>query len=228
MTGVYYFSGSGHSRAVAAAISGMLHCGVAEIGRDSGVDLMDGTIVVVFPVYCQNIPAPVKTFLRNVRAEHVVLIAVYGKISYGNVLYEAKRLVHTQVIAGAYIPMGHTFLSGDACFDEAFLLPIVQRIRSPQKAHIPKSRKNLLADVFPALRSRLSVKITKNDRCDNCGTCEENCPAGAIRSGKIHSGCIRCMRCVSQCPRHALQYKNIRILQRDLERHCKEEYVLYL
>ena len=225
MIGVYCFSGSGHSLAVAEALAQELHCGVCSMEGNTAVA---ETAVVVFPVYCQNIPKPVKTFLKTLQAKHVVLITTYGKISWGNVLYEARKLVSGQVIAGACIPMGHTFLNGDHEFDRQILLPIVQRIHAPKEARIPRTRKNPLANLFPALRSRVGVKITKGEGCDGCGLCEKNCPMGTIRKGRIHAACIRCMRCVTNCPNRALQYKNSPILDWYLKRYCREEHALYL
>ena len=228
MTTIYCFSGSGHSLAVSRALSEMLVCKITEIGPDSEKTAKDDIAVVVFPVYCQNIPSPVKSFLKELRAKHIVLIATYGRISYGNVLYEAQKIVRGEIIAGAYIPIGHTFLDGDHVFDKKYLLPIADRIKAPQKVHLPKTRKNLLANIFPALRSRIGVKLMKADCCNNCGLCEKSCPMGAIQNGRIHLECIRCLRCVAICPQKALQYKNRWILKKYLKSYHKEEYVLYL
>ena len=225
MITIYCFSGSGHSFAVSKELSQMLDCEIKPIDNKTATE---DTAVVVFPVYCQNIPKPVRRFLKGLEAKNVALIATYGKISYGNVLYEAQKLLHGQVIAGAYIPMGHTFLDGDCVFDVTQLLPIVRRIKAPQRVTIPKTAKNPLANIFPGLRSRISVKIEKGDSCVNCGLCERTCPVGAIRNGRIHSQCIRCLHCVTNCPQKALQYKNSRVLDAYLRSYCKDEYVLYL
>lgn len=227
MSAIYCFSGSGHSLAVAEALAQMLSCEIRPIGVES-ISAADETAVVVFPVYCQNIPEPVKQFLKQLNAEFVALIVTYGKISYGNVLYEAQKILRGTVIAGACIPIGHTFLDGDNAFDETFLLPVAERIKTPKKAAIPKTSKNLLANVFPGLRSRIGVQITKGEQCNGCGLCESTCPMGAIRDGRIHSSCIRCLHCVTVCSRNALRYKNSRILHQYLKRYRKEEYVVYL
>lgn len=229
MIKIYCFSGSGHSMAVAKALARILHCDIAEIPSGNEASSNADSAVVIFPVYCQNIPSPVTRFLQSFRAENIVLIATYGKISYGNALYEAQKLVDGRVIAGAYIPMGHTFLDGDSAFDETCLLPIADRIRAPQGVQIPKSRKNPLANISPALRSRMGVKLVKTARCNGCGRCEALCPMGAIRDGRVHPECIRCLRCVTNCPQKALEYKNSRVLQRYLDSfYNKEEYVLFL
>ena len=225
MIRIYCFSGSGHSLAVSKELAKLLDCEIRPIDRKTATE---DTAVIVFPVYSQNIPKPVKRFLKALEAKHVALIATYGKISYGNVLYEAQKLLQGQVIAGAYIPIGHTFLDGDCEFDAPKLRPIAERIKAPRQVTIPKTAKNPLANVFPGLRSRIGVKIKKGDNCDNCGLCERSCPVGAIQNGRIRSQCIRCLRCVTNCPQKALQYKNSRILDAYLSSYHKEEYVLYL
>lgn len=227
MTTIYCFSGSGHSFAVAKALSQMLSCEIRHISFLTEATPGDRVAVVVFPVYCQNIPEPVKDFLKKLAAKQIVLIATYGKISYGNVLYEAQKLVSGEVIAGAYIPMGHTFLNGDTTFDTSYLQAIADRINTPRKVCIPKTRKNPLSNVFPGLRSRIGVKIHRNNTCTGCGLCEKMCPMGAIQNGQPNSKCIRCLRCVTGCPQQALQYENSRILNQYLKSYCKEEYILY-
>ncbi len=227
MITIYCFSGNRHCLTVSKSLAQMLACKIKPIGVDSE-KVTDEVAVVVFPVYCQNIPKPVKQFLKSLEAKYIALIAAYGKISYGNVLYEAQKFLHGEIIAGAYIPIGHTFLDGDHGFDEKYLLPIVQRIKAPQKAVISRNRKNPLANIFPGLRSRIGVKITKSDRCNSCGLCAKSCPMGAIRNNRIHWQCIRCLRCVTICPQKALQYKNRWILDKYLKSYYKEEYVLYL
>lgn len=49
-------------------------------------------------------------------------------------------------------------------------------------------------------------KISK--KCNNCGICIENCPAGNIyrKKGEIKFGwsCLLCMKCLYQCPKNAI------------------------
>lgn len=228
MMAVYCFSGSGHSLAVADFLAKQLQCKVYEIGRQNVKEPHADVAVVVFPVYCQNIPQPVKMFLKGLTSDHVVLIATYGRISYGNVLYQASKAVKGEVIAGAYVPIGHTFLNGDFSFDENALMPILERVQAPKKAYIPKTRKNPLADIFPAWRSRVGVKIIKTNQCSSCNLCEKSCPMGAIKNGIICTKCIRCLRCVTTCPQKALQFENRQILDNYLKRYYKNEFKLYL
>lgn len=227
MMRIYCFTGSGHSLAVAEALSKHFSCEIENIDG-SAVASCSEVAVVVFPVYCQNIPNLVKQFLRNSTFNYVMLVTTYGKISYGNVLYEAQKLIKGKVIGGAYIPIGHTFLHGDCSFDTSVVNPIIERIKVPMRTIIPKTWKNPFANLFPELRSRISVKISRNHNCNNCGLCEAHCPVHAIKDGKTDSRCIRCLRCVTNCPKKALEYKNSKILEKYLTSRYKNDVKLFL
>lgn len=226
MTAVYCFSGAGHSLTAARFFARRLGTKVRSVHDGC---LTPETAVVIFPVYCQNIPAPVRHFLKTLRADRAVLIAVHGGISGGRVLYEAAKLVSGTVIAAASVPAGHTFLGEDASFDEAPLMPIFDRIAHPAPARIPRTKKIWYASLFPGWRSRMSVRLIRSDACNGCGRCEESCPVAAMHRGKANRKCIRCMHCVTVCPRGALSFRTGAFLQKHLIRHAHEtETVLYL
>ena len=75
MTGVYCYSGAGHSQAVASFFAKNLHTTICEI--DFTRKSLAETAVVVFPVYCQNIPVLVKSFLLANRSKYWVIIDNY-------------------------------------------------------------------------------------------------------------------------------------------------------
>lgn len=227
MTAVYCFSGTGHSMAVAELFRDRLNCRLYAIGRDPAA-APEETAVIVFPVYCQNIPDPVKCFLPTVKAKNVVLVATYGRVSWGNVLWQAQRYLQGQVIAGAYVPANHSYLDADVTFDPEPLLPIMERIRQPRPIQIPRSRKNPFADFFPAWRSRLGVKLTCTDECNHCNLCGGSCPMDAMKNGVPNSRCIRCLRCVTVCPQGALQAQNRWVLKRYLAGRQRRDTVVYL
>jgi len=226
MTGVYCFSGSGHSRAVADYFASELNTQVTEITRNtvSRVQLA----VVVFPVYCQNIPEPMRAFLKELQAEYAVLVATYGKISFGNVIHEAAEITRAKIIAAACVPTGHSFLGEGAHFDAEALKPIFERMADPREAVIGNRRKNIFADLLPSWRSRMGIKIIRRDACTSCGACTAVCPLKAINNGVISGGCIRCLKCVTSCPQKALQTKLSAVMKLYFRRRRKDELVLYL
>ncbi len=226
MIQVYCFSGSGHSRVLAQYIAERLHTAVIPITPDMKAEA--DTAVVIFPVYCQNIPPAVKQFLRGLDAGHAVLIATYGKISHGNVLWEASRATRTQIIAGAYIPTGHSFLGQGADFDANELDAILDRVAAPQPAEIPRCGKNPFASFAPAWRSRVGLRLDKTEACNACGICTRACPMGAMQNGTPDSRCIRCLRCVSTCPQKALRTKMHPLLSSYLRRQRHKDTEIYL
>lgn len=205
MNAVCFFSGSGHSRAVAEFLARVLDYGLIEITNSAPAPEGE-TAVIVFPVYCQNIPTPIIPFLKSVCTKNAALVATYGGISHGNVLFEASKIIKPTVIASAYIKTEHTYLDEATEFDPSVLNEVIERIKLGQQNEVKRSRKNLFADFFPAWRSRVGVKITRLDSCTSCGRCTERCPMGAIMNGIPNGKCIRCLRCVAECPSRALDY----------------------
>ena len=206
MNVVAFYSNTGQSKAVAEYVAKELNFPIVDIESDK--DKRYENLVLVFPVHCQNIPNKVKDFLNGVSAEYLTLIATYGKICHGNVLYEIqKRYKHT-IVGGAYIPTKHAYIQGDNEFVQyEDLSPLVEKIKNPSEVIFPKEYKNPLANMLPKLRSKIGVKITKNAQCTDCNVCTEICGVGGIKNGKTNSKCIRCLRCVDACPQGALTAK---------------------
>lgn len=226
MISVYCFSATGHSRAAARYLAQSLQCRLYELPELSAEPA--DTAVVVFPVYCQNMPEPVKPFLASLEAKYVALVATYGKMGCGNVLWEAAKLVKGTVIAGAYVPTGHTYLQEPPVNDYSALLPMIDRIRSAQPVIIPRRKKWWLADRFPGLRSRIGVRMKKTDACVSCGLCSRNCPMGSMENGKSGKDCIRCLRCAAECPKQAIQVNCHPLLRFYLRKSRQNEWILYL
>lgn len=231
MTGVYYFTGSGNSREIALKLAKELNVNAVDITLSPAISTSEDTAVLVFPVYCQNIPKRVVSFLKESSADKITLIATFGRISYGNVIREALSLTRSTLIAAACVPMRHSFVDEQISFDVSLLSPLIERIKAPCAAvEIPKSKKDALADIFPDMRSRLGMKISRLDSCISCGKCDSECPTGAIRNGHIGSSCIRCQRCVHICPEHALEAKPRLVLKKYLDKNLgrSNKPIIYL
>ena len=227
MNAVVFYSNTGQSESVANRLAGELGYPCMDIEK------IDPTcyenLILVFPVHCQNIPAPVKDFLKAVKIEYLSVIATYGNMCHGNVLYEIQRKYHKNVIAGAYVPTKHAYVENDVAFcDFERLTPIVRKIQNPSVITLPKLLKNPLADLFPKLRSRLGLKIRKNERCNGCDLCGVHCSFKAIRSGTTNHRCIRCLRCVRVCPRKALEVRLGFSLRLYLRKKKANEIIVYV
>ncbi len=206
MNAVLFYSNTEQSKSVASFFANQL--GYPLINMETGYAKSYQNLVLVFPVHCQNIPAIVKDFLKNITVMHLTVIATYGKMCCGNVLYEIQRKYQKNIIAGAYIPTKHSYINNDDAFcDFDQLKPIVEKVKEPSYIQFPKLYKNPLADVFPKLRSRLGLTIQRSADCSGCNLCAQRCSFGAIQSGITNRKCIRCLKCVEACPRQALKIK---------------------
>ena len=227
MNAVAFYSNTGQSKFIAEYFTNQLEYPLADIETEYAKHYQN--LVLVFPVYCQNIPDIVKDFLENISVENLTIVATYGKMCCGNVLYEIQKKYQKNVIAGAYIPTKHCYIDNDDVFyDFDKLKPIVEKIKNPSYVQLPKLYKNPLADIFPKLRSRLGLTIRKSADCDGCNLCTERCSFGAIKMGKTNRKCIRCLRCVESCPRQALKIKLGLPLKLYLRKKTTNKLIIYV
>ena len=49
-----------------------------------------------------------------------------------------------------------------------------------------------------------NLPVVNKDVCIQCDLCGQRCPVGAIKFGKINSGCFGCADCLSECPTNAI------------------------
>ena len=226
MNATVFYSNTGQSRAVAAYLAECLDYPLLSI---EAAHRYYQNLVLVFPVHCQNIPDAVKDFLKSVSVDNLTVVATYGKMCCGNVLYEIQKGYQKNVVAGAYIPTKHAYIDNDGAFcDFDKLKPLVEKIQSPSPIRLPKLYKNPLADILPRLRGRLGLKIRKSENCIACGLCSEICPLGAIKSGKTNGRCIRCLRCVEACPKKALSARSGLPLKLYLHKKKINKVIIYV
>ena len=215
MNGIIYYSNTNQSKIVAEYFANEMGWDVYNLNQheqaQKAVNITFEKVVLVFPVYCQNVPDVVKDFLKKLNTRYLTLIATYGKMCYGRVLYEIqKSYTDGEIIAAAYVPMKHSYLQEEIKnnFDELSLV-IQKTLNNPKPIIIKKTYKNLFANIGKDMRSRMLVKITfDKEKCISCGKCETECLFNGIKNGNVNSNCIRCLKCVTNCPRGALGFHN--------------------
>ena len=226
MTDVRYFTGSGHSEAIARACAGAM----GEAALPMGEPLRESAVLLlVFPVYCERVPPPVAAYLKTCGADRAAFVAAYGGMSYGRVLHDAQALFRGTVVAAAVVPTEHAYTRDGYPFDEAALAHLFEKVRSGERspAVIPKGKRHFLSGA-PGLRSRLGVKLVRSSHCSGCGACERACPMQAMHAGKPDGRCIRCLRCVQICPEGALSFRLSPLLKAYLRRRKTDETRLFL
>ena len=223
---IVYYSNTNQSRRVALYFAHALGYQLCDIFEVCDYDF--DNLVLTFPIHCQSLPSVVKDFLAKVKIENLTLIATYGRMCHGNALYEAQKLYSHNIVAGAYIPTRHCYLQDKEFDDFDRLEPIVKKVLAPSLIKIPKSYKNPLSDLFKVKRSQLGVKITKNAKCDGCGLCAQVCKHSAIKDGVTNKNCIRCLRCVSLCPKGALEFSATAPMKIYLKKKKRDELKIYI
>ena len=227
MNAVVFYSNTGQSKAIAAYFANQLGYPLADMEIKCAEYYQN--LVLVFPVHCQNIPDIVKSFLKNISVENLTVVATYGKMCCGNVLYEIQKNYQKNIVAGAYIPTKHSYIDNDDAFcDLDELKPIVEKVKEPSYIQLPRLYKNPLADIFPKLRSRIGLAIQKSENCNGCNLCAERCSFGAIKSGTTNRKCIRCLKCVESCPRQALKIKLGMPLKLYLRKKKSTKIIIYV
>lgn len=227
MKAVIFYSNTGQSRSIAEYFAEKLEYPLINIEENKETHYDD--LVLVFPVLCQNIPDVIKDFLDMTEAVNLTVIATYGKMSCGNVLYEIQKKYKKNIVAAAYIPTKHSYIEDDDAFlDYEKLLPIVEKVKSPAEVKLPKLHKNVFANLFPRTRSRFGVKIYQTRSCNNCNICAEHCVSRAINYGITNDECIRCLRCVQNCPTHALKFKTSLPMRLYLKKKRVNKVIIYV
>ncbi len=217
MNNVVYLSYTEQSKKIATYVGALLNYDAVPL--EDVQDFTFQNLVLVFPVHCQNLPSAVKTVLPKIVAKNVVLIATYGKMSYGNALRELQTKLNAKVVCGIYLPTKHAYLKDDDEFkDFEKLNVLVERLREGKEVIIPRSYKNPFASFFPKTRSKLGVRLIKNGRCNGCNLCKTRC--------NVYP-CIRCLKCVNICPQKALDYKLTTFMGLYLKKKKKNDLIIY-
>lgn len=237
---VCYYSETGETKRIAEYFAKETGYSLTDI-TDAGADKESvkgknifcyDNLVLCFPVHCQNIPGLVKDFLAASKIKNLTVIATYGKMNHGNVLYEVQKNYRKNIkaiVGAAYVPTKHSYITGDEPFgDFCVLKPVAQKIKKPSEVFLPKLKKNPLANFFPKLRSRIGIKIYKNSACSSCGLCENSCNFAAIKNGVVNNKCIRCLKCVKICPESAIGFKPDFFMKKYLKKKKITVTIIYI
>ena len=99
MNAVVFYSNTGQSKAIATYFANQLGYPLADMEIKCAEYYQN--LVLVFPVHCQNIPDIVKSFLKNISVENLTVVATYGKMCCGNVLYEIQKKLSKEYCRGS-------------------------------------------------------------------------------------------------------------------------------
>lgn len=225
---IFYYSGSGNSYNVATSIADVDDA-VLDMTMAEEKAYEDDTIGFVFPVFCSELPASVKRFVRNAKftAEYVFAVATCGA-SVGKALTQLAAILKEKGVTLAY---SAKLVMPDSCIifatphdkvekylisANAALKEIVSDIECRKKTPvISDATKYLSAISWLGMKKFFGGDKKKvSEACIGCGTCRRLCPNGNINivEGKAEIGknCEYCFACIQWCPKSAISFGRIK------------------
>lgn len=231
---IIYFSGHGESKHIACYVKELTHFSVYDFTLCTTRNEFDynkefDLVICIFPIYSESIPQVFMDCLSKIKTKYIILLATYGKMGTGNVIYEIVKKTHHHLIGAMYIPCKHTYLNEERFNDFKKLDVILEMIDNNKELQLKniKRKKHILGGIFRKYRTRKNVSIRINSKCTDCKICENNCPVSAIQSKKINKDCLRCLKCYYCCPNHAIDVKYSYFLKKYLSRKKETDIYVY-
>ena len=230
--GIWYFSGTGNSRAVARRLGERLGLEVKAVSEYDGARL-DGSVGIVAPVYAWGIPGPVAGFAEvlSVAPDARVWCVLTCGDDTGCAPEVLEKILRRSGIAlrgvwSVQMPNIYVLLPG---FDVDSREVEQEKLRHSKEridgiaAAIQAGRwgVDVVRGAMPRLKTALVYPLFRrfgvrprmwrvSDACISCGRCAEVCPQ---RNSRMTDGrpvwgadCSGCLACYHVCPRHAIAY----------------------
>jgi len=191
-------------------------------------------IIFGFPIYAWRSPKPVREWIPKLEGQNKVcaIFFTYGGIHVGAAHYDTKKLLEQQgfkVIASAEFVANHTYNLGgwnlninrpdenDLEVARKYAELLFERFaeNDPSVSSIPNPHisENVLNKIKLSVDFGIKLPTIIEDQCTSCGICEEICPNKAIDAEKKRinrNNCIKCFRCIVNCPEDALESPDLR------------------
>lgn len=183
-------------------------------------------VIIAMPVFAGRVPTLAVERLRLIQSNRsrCAVVAVYGNRAYDDALLEMQDVateigfrVVAAVSAVAEHSIARVYAAGRPDSEDrreltAFGAAIMNKLESTDKYKplaLPGNRPYRAGNTGPF--------PTADERCTDCGTCRELCPADAIPANNLRSvdkeACISCMRCLSVCPTQARNIGQVEMME---------------
>ncbi len=233
---IYYFSGTGNSRAVARRLGELLGCEVSEINPTDETPNLSPTedLGLVFPVYAWGLPRPVERFIAHLpNTSYLWAVMTCGDdMGYADRVLDnclcRSRKRRADAVYSVAMPNTYVCLPGFDVDAPDVASGKVSRtaVRLPEIARSIRGRihcRDVVRGVFPWLKTYLLRPLfnrflitdkcfrTDEARCTRCGLCQKLCPTQNIRltAKGVRWGqtqCVGCLRCYHSCPARAIDW----------------------
>jgi len=229
---IYYFSGTGNTKAVGELLKEKLNCDMYSIENEPFVQ---NDMIVMFPIYGFGTPKIVLEWLRKLPySNKEVAIVTTGadnilmNKSASNAAIEILEKKGYKVRYDRIVIMASNFLMA---YPDAFVKQLYE-IAKIKTDHIVYELENkirrrynnsLLVQIIKPIHYGESKILSKvfgeslgvNGSCTKCLICVKLCPCDNIEftddTIRFSSQCILCMRCVYSCPVKAIESSSVKI-----------------
>ncbi len=224
--GLFYFSGTGNTEHIAAAIADELAGMNVEIDtfnitsykqRQQKYDLSPyNAFIFGAPIYAWRIPAVVRDWLKSLNGEgkKCATFFTYGGVAVGGAHFNTREILEQSnfiLVASSEFPGKHTFnLAGwnflekrpdkrDYDLAKRFARNIMKKFQEKETNSLQVENPLISNHVFQRFEHREKTLPTPSRRgkdCSMCRTCEEVCPSQAMNADIGEADNKKCLRCL--------------------------------
>ena len=248
-----YFSPTGGTKKVADIMTRVMRKDAREIDMIKDPDKIlqtefseDDMCLIAVPSYGGRIPSVTADTFQKLQAKgtKAILVAVFGNRAIDDTLIELQDILEKAgficvagVEAVAEHSLMHQFGTGRPDKqDEKELIKFSEQIMQKIETKDDDMKLKLPGNHNYREYHGVPLKPVANGKCNFCGICAKECPAGAISKDdpKVtdKEKCISCMHCVVVCPKRARHYNKVigLIAGQKMKKICsaRKENKLYL
>jgi len=202
-------------------------------------------LIFGFPIHYWRAPRLIREWLRILDGKGIKcsVFFTYGGLHVGAAHYDIRNILDGQnfdLVASAEFLGKHTYnLAGwnlmetrpnddDLKIAREFALISYKRFKEDDTGRTqfekPKQSSEEIDTMELTAKRAIPSPFREVNECSRCGTCEEVCPVNAMdkEKGKPNREiCIRCLRCVVNCPDEVLKMKDMSAQFQLMQQQCK-------